>query len=550
MAIKKYHADNGVFVSEAFRNDITSCGQQLTLSGVGGQHQNGRAERSIRTVFSLARALLIHSALYWPDAHDLELWPFAVDYAVWILNNLPDDDGLSPLEKFSRQKFPNYNHLRRSHVWGAPMYVLDPKLQDGHKLPKFNPRSRQGKFLGFSSAHSSNVALVLNRRTGAISPQYHVVFDDYFHTVRGATDANEVDLNAFDWDDFITPANSERYLDEADRDIHPPPPLDPEWTVDEDNDDEIEVVEVRPSIQVNHRNPPAPPPPSSEGGRLPPSEGDNIQIKLEPSQAPEGVDPPAHPSEGATTRSNPSSPDRDLEPAPAVEDIAQEPVSHTIDQARDEARRGLRRSNRRRRPNTRIFNDDHITSDIGDARVASDFDPCFLTVDDAHFTSKQKFTRADLDAYDIANLNWHSSISALLASPDLKNEDSRRFFAAMEHLQDPVSLELDELPTLALFYLASASSADTPRYHEAMNGPNRDGFTDASVIEISTLQGMNAWTQVLRLPSMNILPSTWAFKIKRFPDGLVRKLKARFCVRGDKQIEGVDFFDTFAPVVQ
>lgn len=39
-------------------------------------------------------------------------------------------------------------------------------------------------------------------------------------------------------------------------------------------------------------------------------------------------------------------------------------------------------------------------------------------------------------------------------------------------------------------------------------------------------------------------------KIKRFPDGLIRKLKARFCVRGDQQIEGVDFFDTFAPIVQ
>jgi hypothetical protein len=48
---------------------------------------------------------------------------------------------------------------------------------------------------------------------------------------------------------------------------------------------------------------------------------------------------------------------------------------------------------------------------------------------------------------------------------------------------------------------------------------------------------------------MNVLPSTWAFKCKRFPDGRVRKLKARFCVRGDRQVEGVDFFDTFAPVV-
>ena len=29
----------------------------------------------------------------------------------------------------------------------------------------------------------------------------------------------------------------------------------------------------------------------------------------------------------------------------------------------------------------------------------------------------------------------------------------------------------------------------------------------------------------------------------------MRKLKARFCVRGDQQIEGVDFFETYAPVV-
>ena len=147
-------------------------------------------------------------------------------------------------------------------------------------------------------------------------------------------------------------------------------------------------------------------------------------------------------------------------------------------------------------------------------------------MDDATFASKEKFTWAELNenAYDIANLNWHSSVSALLlASPDLKNEDSWRFVAAMGSL----SLELDELPTLALFYLASASSADTPRYLEATNGPNRDDFMDASVVESSSLQGMNAWTQVLHLTSTNILPSTWAFKIKQLPDGLVYKHKAR-----------------------
>ena len=41
-----------------------------------------------------------------------------------------------------------------------------------------------------------------------------------------------------------------------------------------------------------------------------------------------------------------------------------------------------------------------------------------------------------------------------------------------------------------------------------------------------------------------------AFKIKRFTDGLIKKFKARFCVSGDQQIEGINFFKTYAPVVQ
>ena len=47
----------------------------------------------------------------------------------------------------------------------------------------------------------------------------------------------------------------------------------------------------------------------------------------------------------------------------------------------------------------------------------------------------------------------------------------------------------------------------------------------------------------------NVLQSTWAFKRKRYPDGRLRKYKARFCVQGDQQIQGIDVFDTYAPVV-
>ena len=39
-------------------------------------------------------------------------------------------------------------------------------------------------------------------------------------------------------------------------------------------------------------------------------------------------------------------------------------------------------------------------------------------------------------------------------------------------------------------------------------------------------------------------------KRKRFPDGRLRSYKARLCVRGDQQREGIDFFETYAPIVQ
>ena len=60
---------------------------------------------------------------------------------------------------------------------------------------------------------------------------------------------------------------------------------------------------------------------------------------------------------------------------------------------------------------------------------------------------------------------------------------------------------------------------------------------------------MDVWEIVDRQPWMNVIGSTLVFKKKVYPSGLVRKLKAHFCTRGDKQLEGVDFFETFAPVV-
>eukprot|EP00956_Cyclotella_meneghiniana_P033325 scaffold95021_cov33-Cyclotella_meneghiniana.AAC.1 len=97
---------------------------------------------------------------------------------------------------------------------------------------------------------------------------------------------------------------------------------------------------------------------------------------------------------------------------------------------------------------------------------------------------------------------------------------------------------------------SEASKEDNPSWKQAMSGPFKEEYWQAAVKEIETLESMDAWEVVDRTDDMNVIPSIWAFKLKRFPDGMVKKFKARFCARGDKQLEGIDFFETYAPVVQ
>eukprot|EP00957_Ditylum_brightwellii_P037285 2822475-Ditylum_brightwellii.AAC.1 len=82
----------------------------------------------------------------------------AMDYVAWVYNQMPaKENSLSPNDIWSRFKYPRLKDtLGRTHVWGAPAYVLDPKLQKpGVKIPKWAARSRRGVFMDFSPKHST-----------------------------------------------------------------------------------------------------------------------------------------------------------------------------------------------------------------------------------------------------------------------------------------------------------------------------------------------------------------------------------------------------------
>ena len=182
--ISHYHSANCVFVINGYRNDCKGKGKTHNFSGVGDQHQNTRAERAIQTIMYMYRIFMIHLALHWTEhgIDDLSLWYFSVKHSVWVYNRVPNQrSGITVIKMLTKTK-SNNRYLRHAHVWGCPVFVLEAKLQYDQNLPKWNRRLRLGKFLGFSDEHSTLVANICNLRTGYISHQYHLVFDDLFET--------------------------------------------------------------------------------------------------------------------------------------------------------------------------------------------------------------------------------------------------------------------------------------------------------------------------------------------------------------------------------
>lgn len=61
--VQEYSCDNGVFTSVRFQSHLDQMQQGQRVCGVSAHNQNAVAERSIRTMFSIARAQLLHAML-------------------------------------------------------------------------------------------------------------------------------------------------------------------------------------------------------------------------------------------------------------------------------------------------------------------------------------------------------------------------------------------------------------------------------------------------------------------------------------------------------
>jgi histone deacetylase 1/2 len=98
--------------------------------------------------------------------------------------------------------------------------------------------------------------------------------------------------------------------------------------------------------------------------------------------------------------------------------------------------------------------------------------------------------------------------------------------------------------------VAHAQSDPTaePRHYQAALGiPHWRAAMD---LEIKALRDNGTWQLVSPRSGLNVIDSKWVFKVKRHADGSIERYKARLVAKGFKQRYGLDYEDTFSPVVK
>ena len=392
-------------------------------------------------------------------------------------------------------------------------------------------------YVGSSPHHASTVGLCLNLETGAITPQYHVVYDDEFATVSSTDEAADI-ISSPEWAKLFGDSAFQYVLEDDDTVITSNPQLDALL-----NHRDAVATAMNPSLTPLPSSPPAsslPDPPWPESvtdastpsqptvspthrtiplretlslrepsskQQLPPLREPTALREPQQREKPTSVTPPALSRRGSMVT--------DLEVAVhpprlplRVPSLDPSVSSHTTPS--DEDPSSLRRSSRTRRPPV------HTTAShlggVGSNEASS--------------------TQAEQDALI---RNRPSPIKAFHVEATCPTLDNSSDFAGLS-------------PQLPLaFVAANNTDPDLFSWDQCMADAHKEEWIQAALKEIKALEEKGTWVEEdIDQAETKVLPGTWVGKIKRRPDGTIIKRKMRYCVRGD--LDSREDLDTHSQV--
>ena len=102
-------------------------------------------------------------------------------------------------------------------------------------------------------------------------------------------------------------------------------------------------------------------------------------------------------------------------------------------------------------------------------------------------------------------------------------------------------------PVLEIMLL---DNGEPSNYEEAMAGPDSNKWLEAMKSEIESMYENKVWTLTDLPDDRRAIENKWIFKKKTDADGNVTIYKARLVAKGYRQVQGVDYDETFSPVAK
>lgn len=138
------------------------------------------------------------------------------------------------------------------------------------------------------------------------------------------------------------------------------------------------------------------------------------------------------------------------------------------------------------------------------------------------------------------------SVSAVKGRTNRKPTEKSLSSYAAELEQD---ITVEEIGEYAMALDATEYARDPRSFTEAMESDESEEWTTAVKLELRAMEVHQVWKLIPIPPGARAIGCKWVFTRKRNKHGKVVRWKARLVAKGFAQREGVDFFETFAPVL-
>ncbi|KAF0703375.1 hypothetical protein AaE_015405 [Aphanomyces astaci] len=487
--LKCLRSDNGgEYLSKEFSQSLTTLGIKHETSAVDSQFQNGKAERFNRTIFEMALAMLTHASMarVW--------WGEAINTATFLRNRLVNsvDRVKSPIELLLGQK-PNLSNWK---VWGCICFHLLPYQA---KRDKLRPKAVKCIFLGYSDTQKAYRLLDLdaNKLVFSVNVKFfesiflHDDLPEEYPSDSGSEDGESADDNGG--------------TDGGDDDA--PPHDDPPHNAGNDSDDDDSF----PANDANapHALGPALPPRNSSSS-LPPR---TIRHSLENLL---GI--PARQRDARAARRDAERTQREREHERSERDARA-------------ARRDVERTQRDRDHERSQRQLQHTpTGNNGQPHATIRGQDFNARLRDQNHQERQENAHGARNNVE-RNEPRHSTRPR---RPPNRSPDEGYAYASMDPLDYCYNIE-----------------TDVPRGHNAaMRSTEAREWKQAEQVAIDAMTANGTW-EIQQVPtSQRSLRCHWVYAKKIDSEGNVTRYKARLVANGSTQEQGVDYFQSYSPVVK